>query len=240
MTNASSRKTMLICCLILGTSVVCLLWTWSFPLAYLVLQIYIPIKFEKKGGWRLLALLPLLVGVPAIAGLAAIIVAASRGIIHPDGLWPVIALLPYMALGVVLLYYFILLVVRYASRKTRMWADWEEALSDIRNPAILAFFEKEILNGQDCNLEKRYLRYEVEPNQQWFLVARPRDVFALQESRVQGDLEFWRGGLSQPDETKLARNGPCLRFLLSTKEDFRFFLHSWNKELMGLKWIKTG
>jgi hypothetical protein len=43
---------------------------------------------------------------------------------------------------------------RYVSRETKLWAAWEKALSDIKNPVILAFFQKEIRGGQDCDLEK--------------------------------------------------------------------------------------
>jgi WD40 repeat protein len=237
MNNDRIQKAMLISCIVLGVSLVCFLWMWSFPLVYLALQIYTPIHWEKKGGWRLMALLPLLVGVPALVGLVWMVIAAAQGIIHRDGLWSAIALLPYMALGFILLYYFILFLVRYSSRKSRLWAEWAEVLEDVKNPAILAFFKEEILSGQDHNWDKRYLSYGAGPNELWFLVARPRNVFALQQSRFQGDLEFWRGALSHPDEIKVVKNGSCLRFLLATKEDFRFFREAANEKLIGAKWL---
>jgi hypothetical protein len=45
--------------------------------------------------------------------------------------------------------------------------------------------------------------------------------------------------LSQPDEIKPVRNGSCLRFLLSTKQDYRFFRHARNEKLTGVQWLKT-
>jgi hypothetical protein len=215
---------------------------WGLALGCLALQI--PMLMLWRGRWRTMALWPLVVTIPAVLGLAlmtGVIISGLRpGQIAGklDYAWSTLLFLFLLpALPGALLYHFILLVVRYGSRKTRLWADWEEALSDIKNPGILAFFQQEVLSGQDCNLAKCYLRYEAGPNQQWFLVAHPQNVFALQQSRFQGDLEFWRGGLSQPDEIKTVKDGSCLRFHLSTKQDFEFFRHA--LELTGVQWIKT-
>jgi hypothetical protein len=112
MNNDRIQKTIKISCIVLGIGLVCFLWAWSFPLTYLALQIYLPIRW--KGSWRKKALTPLLVGVPAILGLGWMIGLGLSGV-RPEGQWQGIALLPYLSLTPVLIYFLILIVKKRRS-----------------------------------------------------------------------------------------------------------------------------
>jgi hypothetical protein len=135
--------------------------------------------------------------------------------------------------------------VQRRRRRTGMskpkWVDWEAALADVTNPAVAAYFKKEVnaRAGVDCYLRKRIIRYRVGGIRRWSLAARRQTAYGWQDGRFDGDLDYWRGGLSQPDLVKEVKGGRCLSFSLSTDRGFQFFHHAVTQQLVGKTWTKT-
>jgi hypothetical protein len=120
------------------------------------------------------------------------------------------------------------------------WPDWNTALADVANTAVVAYFNKEIEARRENYLRKRDLHYRDKDNKRrWWCGARPGYAFVSQNARFEGDDVFWRAGLSQPDHLKPVVDGHCLRFHLYTEQDFQFFNQAVTQQLVGKKWTTT-
>jgi hypothetical protein len=119
------------------------------------------------------------------------------------------------------------------------WPDWDAALANVGNAALVAFYKKELDAGQENYLRKRYLRYRVAGKRRWFVAARRRNAYVWQHARFDGDIDFWRGGLSRPDQVRPVKDGGGLSFSLFTDQDFQFFRQAATQKLLGVKWTET-
>ena len=119
---------------------------------------------------------------------------------------------------------------------TLPWPDWPTALAGITNPAVVQFFEQELERNQESYLRKRILRYRIQGKRRWFLAARKVNAYLWQQARFDNDIEFWRKGLSEPEEVKPVKEGQCLRMFLSTASDFAYFLNAATKTLQTVEW----
>lgn len=119
------------------------------------------------------------------------------------------------------------------------WADWDTALLNVTNAALVAFYKKELAAGQENQLRKRYLQYRIAEKRRWFVAARRVGAYVWQHGRFDGDVDFWRSGLSQPDQVKPVKDEQCLRFSLSTDEDFQCFRQAATTKLLDAKWTET-
>ena len=117
------------------------------------------------------------------------------------------------------------------------WPDWEAALSGVTNNAVVAYFKQEIAAGRSSYLLKRYLHYRVAGKRRWGVGARTRKAYVWQQGRFEGDVEFWKHGLSEPEDVKPVKNGECLRLFLSTGEDFQFFHDAATTKLQSREWL---
>ena len=118
------------------------------------------------------------------------------------------------------------------------WSDWQAALAGIANPAVVSFVEKEITANRESYLPKRILRYRIGGKRRWFLAARNKNAYIWQQGRFDGDIEYWRKGLGNPDVVKPVKNEMCLRLFLHTNEDFKFFYESATTHLLSAKWLE--
>jgi hypothetical protein len=125
---------------------------------------------------------------------------------------------------------------RRTSSKIR-WPDWDTALSDITNPAVVSYFKQEVATNRESYLRKRILRYRLAGKRRWFIAARKKNAYVWQQGRFDGDVEFWQGKLSQPDDVKPVKNGECLRLFLYTDDDFKSFHHAATEELQSTEWL---
>jgi hypothetical protein len=118
-------------------------------------------------------------------------------------------------------------VRRGRTRSTSVtWADWDEALKSLENPEVVSFFKRAIADGAEAYLRKRSVRFRVGGKRRWSVSARKSHAYSWQHGRFEGDVEYWKGGLSDASDVKQVENGQCLSFLLTTKDDYDFFRKS--------------
>ena len=120
------------------------------------------------------------------------------------------------------------------------YPDWNVALANVTNAALVAFYKKELAEGQESYLRKRYLRYRIAGKRRWFVAARRLRAYVWQHGRFDGDVAYWRSGLSQPDQVKPVKGDLCLSFTLTTDSDFSFFRLAATEKLLNSKWTEAG
>jgi hypothetical protein len=103
------------------------------------------------------------------------------------------------------------------------WADWEQALKAIENPAVVDFFRKELAAGRENNLRKRILRYRTNGKRRLLIAARQKLAYVRQYRRFSNDEQFWKEALGPDAQVKPVRDARSLRFYLKTKEEFAAF-----------------
>jgi len=118
------------------------------------------------------------------------------------------------------------------------WDDWNAALANVTNPALVAFYKSELAAGQESYLRKRYLRYRIAGKRRWFVAARRLRAYVWQHGRFDGDVDLWRSGLSQPEQVAPVKDGQCLSLSLTTDTDFSFFRLSATEKLTNIKWTE--
>jgi len=119
---------------------------------------------------------------------------------------------------------------------TPKWENWDKALGDIANQDVIAFFKGRAAVGQESYLRKRILRFRIAGVRRWFVAARKKNAYVWQHGRFDGDVEFWKKRISEPDEVCPVKDEKCLRFWLTTKQDFDAFLVAWSAELESANW----
>ncbi len=120
--------------------------------------------------------------------------------------------------------------------RVQRWKDWDTALSVVENPAIVQYFKGEIESGQECYLPKRILFYKINGKRQFFLAARTKNAYVWQYVRFHEDIEFWKGGLSDPQSIQPVKKAACLRFFLTTEQDLKFFHRAVTRDLITVEW----
>ena len=117
------------------------------------------------------------------------------------------------------------------------WPDWETALSAVANNAVASYFKQESAASRESYLRKRILRYRVAGKRRWSVTARKKKAYAWQHGRFDGDVEFWKQGVSESDGVEPVKNGECLRFFLNTEEDLQFFHDAATRKLQTSEWL---
>lgn len=116
------------------------------------------------------------------------------------------------------------------------WSDWDSALAGISNPAVVKYFRQEVAANRERYLRRRIVRYRLAGKRRWFVAARIKNAYVWQYPRFENDIEFWRCGLSQPDDVKPVKDGKGLRMFLYTDGDFQFFHQSATSNLQSVEW----
>jgi hypothetical protein len=120
------------------------------------------------------------------------------------------------------------------------WTDWDAALAKVSNPPLVAYYKEELETGRENNLRKRYLCYRIAGKRRWFITARHQRAYVWQHGRFGSDIDFWRRGLSQPDQVKPVKHDRCLSFPLATDSDFSFFRLAATEKQVNAKWTEAG
>jgi len=121
--------------------------------------------------------------------------------------------------------------------RVQRWTDWDTALSAVENPAIVQYFKRELESGRECYLPGRTLRYRIKGKRRFILWARSTtSAYGWQNARFHGDIEFWRGGISNPESVQPFTKNACLRFLLATEKDLAFFHSAVTRDLTTVEW----
>lgn len=123
-------------------------------------------------------------------------------------------------------------------RKIR-WSDWETALSNISNQAVVDYFKNQIDANRECYLRKRILRYRINGKRRWFVAARQKKAYVWQQGRFDNDIEFWQERIKDKDGVKPVKDGKCLRLFLESKLDFEKFDKATNSELQSSTWANV-
>lgn len=129
---------------------------------------------------------------------------------------------------------------KHSGTSKTKWADWEAALAVITNAAVKGYFEQELAAERESYLRKRILRYRLGGKRRWFMAARTKKAYVWQQGRFDGDVEFWKAGLRDPDVVKPVKDGDCLRLFLETEEDFRYFHEAATRKLQATVWQEVG
>lgn len=125
-------------------------------------------------------------------------------------------------------------------RKTVKWKDWDEALSQVDNPAVVSFFRSEIDAGRENNLgRKRYLAFRIDGKRRYFVMVRKKNAYVWQIGRFDGDVNFWGSRLVPTSDPQPVKDGKALRFYLTTKEDFAAFHDANSGELTSVGFFST-
>ncbi len=120
------------------------------------------------------------------------------------------------------------------------WSDWNAALDKVSNAALVAYYLKELEAGRENYLRKRTLRYRIARKRRWSVAARRQKAYVWQSGRFDGDIDFWRSGLSQPNQVKSVKEDRCLSFLLTTDSDFNYFQLAATQKLLSTDWTEAG
>jgi len=119
------------------------------------------------------------------------------------------------------------------------WPDWQAALSDVANSAVVAYFNKQIEENRKSHLPTRELYFRQDGGdgkRHWFVSARKKNAYVWQLGRYDGDIKFWQEGLSHPNDVEPVKDRTCLRFYLSSEKDFAFFHEAVTGNLQSVKW----
>lgn len=122
---------------------------------------------------------------------------------------------------------------------TLKWADWDTALSIVGNPALVSYFQQQIKESREAYLRKRILHYRLEGKRRWFVAARRTKAYVWQQGRFEGDVDFWRARVSNPDDVKPVKDSQRLRFFIATEDDFRRFHQAVTDELTCVAWAES-
>lgn len=121
--------------------------------------------------------------------------------------------------------------------RAQRWKDWDAALSVVENPAIVQYFREEISSGRESYLPKRILRYKINGRRRFSLLARrTSSAYVWQDGRFRDDIEFWKGGISNPESVQPVKGGTCLRFSIATGKELAFFHRAVTQELTTVEW----
>jgi len=118
------------------------------------------------------------------------------------------------------------------------WTDWETALAAVDNKAMASYFGQELDAERESHLRRRILHYRLDGHRRWFLTARKDRAYVWQNGRFADDVDFWSKGLSQPSDVGPVKDETCLRFILSTADDFKFFHDAATGKLKSVEWIE--
>jgi len=117
------------------------------------------------------------------------------------------------------------------------WSNWEAALAAVDNKSIVDFFNTELEQQRDNNVNKRQLIFRINRKRVWGVHARADYCYVWQDGRFENDLQIWKEKLSKGSDVAPVRNKSCLRFYLRTKDDFEEFKNVAKSDLKGLNYV---
>lgn len=117
------------------------------------------------------------------------------------------------------------------------WKDWNEAISQIENPAMAAFYRAELANNVNGYLPKRQLIYRAGDKTRIWIAARKKHAYGWQLGRFAGDVDFWQSRMNERDSVQPVKDGRALRLNLSTENDFRKFGEAIRGAFQTVTWL---
>ena len=117
-----------------------------------------------------------------------------------------------------------------------LWPNWQAALSDVTNPAVVTYFNKQIEEKRESRLRYRELMFRQGGKRHWCVCVRKKNACVYQYGRFDGDIVFWQTGLSQADQVQPVSHETELKFYLSSEKDFAFFHEAVTVKLQSTQW----
>jgi hypothetical protein len=127
------------------------------------------------------------------------------------------------------------------SRKAGRARPPHRTLQDKLNDESIAEAVREFLRQrlsdqkQELNRPRRALVYRVSGTVRFMAWAKKSRVSVIQRGRFSSDIAFWRDHLSAP-KVGLRRNANDLGFALHTREDYKFFQDTMDREIAKFRW----
>ena len=124
----------------------------------------------------------------------------------------------------------------------RLHSDWESILVRCRNDSVVSFFRKRLDAGQHSRIPKRDMAFsDAKGNKGWYVQIQQDAAHVVQGGRFDGDLEFWRQRVSQPDAVRARDNDPRkLVFKLYTDQDITAFEQVMNTNASSIGLSQSG
>jgi hypothetical protein len=119
------------------------------------------------------------------------------------------------------------------------WGDWDAALESVENNALKGFVRAETARGQESRLPYREIIYRFDGKRRIWLSCRRKYAYVWQRGRFDGDEAYWRKGLSEPTPVVSVENNHCLRFRLTSPEDFQAFRKATNEDLTRVEFTDS-
>jgi hypothetical protein len=107
----------------------------------------------------------------------------------------------------------------------------------VESEAVLKFFQEELAQGRENYLRQRALRFRIGGKRRFSVNARAREAYVWQRTRFADDEEFWGQRLGVDGRIQPVKNGRCLRFYLTSQEDFKQFKDAVNGELQQVEFL---
>ena len=119
------------------------------------------------------------------------------------------------------------------------WSSWEEALERVKNPAVVEFFRVAAAGGQESYLPSGDLYYRVGGKRRFTVGLRTRNAYVWQEGRFRSDEDFWKERLGEEANIQPVSGRLCLRFYLTSEDDFRQFQNAVSTELDAVEFLSA-
>jgi hypothetical protein len=111
------------------------------------------------------------------------------------------------------------------------WDDWDAALADVTNPAVVRFYRERLAQNCPTYLPRRALVFDVAGRRRFFISARTRHAYVWQRGRFDGDLTLWRERLGADCRMGPVADGRALRLFLTTDAHFEWFWRAFNEDI---------
>ena len=125
-----------------------------------------------------------------------------------------------------------------AGRTSIPWESWDAALEDVQNAALIEYVRSELARKQEDRLSQRQIIYRVRGKRRFYLNCKINFGNVWQEGRFKGDMAYWKGKVSAPDDVEPKARGRVLRFYLRTAADFAAFGKAMRDNLANAEFIE--
>ena len=121
--------------------------------------------------------------------------------------------------------------------ETSEWTNWDEALDQVQNEAMVEFFRAELARDVENRLRYRSLVYRNEGRRVLFVDGKRKHAYVWQDGRFEGDIETWRSVLESASTVKPVRDSRALRCILTTPRDFEAFARFVHERLGEIEFV---
>lgn len=126
---------------------------------------------------------------------------------------------------------------RTALAQDQGFSSWDEVLQNVVNSCVKSFFQKELEANVEERLNTRELFYRINGQRRAGACVRRKHAWAWQRGRFEGDIDYWKSKLSEPERLRVFDQGRRLSFDLVTDDDFEAFSESISNKLNAVELV---